>query len=101
MPKHTRASNEIRVPFHKSQSYHNSQTTRHLGRQESLDLVSQLYWWLSMITFVNKYVTDCHTCQRCKSARHLSSMLQPHKVLEGPWQTIKVDLIIRLPSIGR
>ena len=38
-------------------------------------------------------------CQRTKPAHHPRSMLQPHDVSEGPWQTIGVDLIIRLPPI--
>ena len=26
-------------------------------------------------------------------------MLQPHEVLEGPWQTVGIDLVTRLPSV--
>jgi hypothetical protein len=53
-----------------------------------------------MTTFVNKYVAGCDTCQRHKPARHPRSVLQPHEVPEGPWQTIGVDLITGLPKIG-
>jgi hypothetical protein len=53
-----------------------------------------------MTTFINKYVTGCDTCQRCKPARHPRSTLQPHDVLEGPWQTVGVNLITGLPLVG-
>jgi transposase InsO family protein len=54
-----------------------------------------------MTTFVNKYVTGCDTCQRCKPACHPRSTLQPHDVPEGPWQTVGVDLVTGLPQVGR
>jgi hypothetical protein len=53
-----------------------------------------------MTAFVNKYVAGCDTCQQNKPARHPRSILQPHDVPEGPWQTIGVDLITQLPHIG-
>jgi len=53
-----------------------------------------------MTTFVNKYIAGCNTCQCCKSAHHPRSTLQPHDVPDGPWQTIGVNLITRLPQVG-
>jgi len=78
---------------------HDSQTTGHPGRRGTLELVSRLYWWPGMTTFVNKYVTGCDTCQRYKPTRHPRAILQPHDVPEGPWQTIGVDLITGLPRV--
>ena len=46
-------------------------------------------------------MAGCDTCQRHKPARHPRSILQPHDVPEGPWQTIRVDLITGLPRIGK
>jgi transposase InsO family protein len=53
-----------------------------------------------MTAFVNKYVSGCDTCQRYKPARHPRSILQPHEVPDGPWQTIGVDLITGLPQVA-
>jgi hypothetical protein len=53
-----------------------------------------------MTNFVNKYVAGCDICQQYKSARHPRAVLQPHDVPEGPWQTVGVDLITGLPTIG-
>jgi transposase InsO family protein len=80
---------------------HDSQLTGHPGQHGTLELVSQLYWWPSMTTFVRKYVAGCDTCQRHKPARHPRALLQPHEVPEGPWQTVGVDLITGLPKVGK
>jgi transposase InsO family protein len=80
---------------------HDSPSAGHPGRRGTLELVSQLYWWPGLANFVNKYVTGCDTCQRCKSARHPRTILQPHEVPAGPWQTMGVDLITGLPRIGK
>jgi hypothetical protein len=53
-----------------------------------------------MTAFINKYVAGCDTCQRCKSACHPCSTLQPHDVPKGPWQTVGVNLITGLPLVG-
>jgi hypothetical protein len=80
---------------------HDSRSTGHPGQRETLEMLSRLYWWPGMTTFVNKYVAGCDSCQRHKPARHPRSILQPHDVPEGPWQTIGVDLITGLPQIGK
>ena len=68
----------------------------------TLEVVSQLYWWPGMTVFVNKYVASCDTCQRSKPVCHPQSVLQPHDVPKGPWQTVGVvNLITGLPQIGR
>jgi Integrase zinc binding domain len=54
---------------------HDSPSTGHPGRHGTNKLVSQLYWWPSMTSFINKYVAGCDTCQRCKPARHPCSTL--------------------------
>ena len=78
---------------------HDSVTTGHPGRRGTLELVSRLYWWPGITTFVNKYVAGCEHCQRYKPARHPRATLQPHEVPAGPWQTVGVDLITGLPLV--
>lgn len=70
------------------------------GRRGTQELVSRLYWWLGLTTFVKKYVSGCDTCQCYKPAQHPHATLQPHDVPQGPWQTIGVDLIMGLPPAG-
>jgi hypothetical protein len=79
---------------------HDSSSAGHPGWHSTLKLVSHLYWWPGMTTFINKYVAGCDTCQHCKPARHLRSMLQPHDVPKGPCQMVGIDLITGLPLVG-
>ena len=78
---------------------HESLPTGHPGRHRTLELVSCLYWWPGMTMFVNKFVTSCDTCQHCKPAWHPRSVLQPHEIPHGPWQTISIDLVTSLPLV--
>ena len=78
---------------------HDSSTAGHTGQRGTQELVSRLYWWPGLTTFINKYVAGCDTCQRYKSARHPRAILQPHDVPDGPWQTVGVDLITGLPKV--
>jgi hypothetical protein len=79
---------------------HDAPSAGHPGRHGTLELVSRLYWWPGMTRFINQYVSGCDACQRYKSARHPRSILQPHDVPEGPWQTMGVDLITGLPPVA-
>lgn len=80
---------------------HDSNSAGHPGQCRTLELVSRLYWWPGMATFVKKFVSGCDTCQQTKPAQHPCSTLQPHDVPEGPWQTIGIDLITSLSHIGQ
>ena len=79
---------------------HDSPSTGHPGRRGTQELVSRLYWWPGLATFVNKYVAGCDACQRYKPAKHPRAILQPHEVPNGPWQTVGVDLITGLPTVN-
>ena len=72
---------------------HDSITTGHPGKNGTIELVSHFYWWPRMASFVTKYVDGCNKCQRYCKDRHPTAQLVPHKVPEGPWQLIGVDLI--------
>jgi hypothetical protein len=51
-----------------------------------------------MQTFVNTYVAGCHTCTRNKPTHHAKyGKPNPLPVPEGPWQSISMDGIVKLP----
>jgi hypothetical protein len=78
-------------------SCHDSSAAGHPGKHGTLELVSRLYWWPQMASFVDKYVLGCEKCQRYKPAQHPKAVLQPQEVPAGPWQHVGVDLITQLP----
>ena len=46
--------------------FHNSPTAGHPGRDNTLALVAQHYWWPGMTTWVERYVAGCALCQQNK-----------------------------------
>ena len=54
-----------------------------------------------MRAFVNTYVIGCDACQRNKTPRHLPvGLLQPLPIPSGPWRSISIDAIVKLPDSG-
>jgi hypothetical protein len=78
-------------------SCHDSSAAGHPSKHSTLELVSRLYWWPQMASFVDKYVLGCEKCQRYKPAQHSKAVLQPQEVPAGPWQHVGIDLITQLP----
>ena len=66
-------------------AFHDSQTAGHLGRDKTLILIRQWFYWPKMAPFMTQYVKSCDLCGRTKSARHLPyGELQPLPAPERP-----------------
>lgn len=76
---------------------HDSVITEHLGRNLTLELVEQHYWWPLMRAFVDKYVRGCEQYQRFKPISYPKLATLSIAIPEGPWQIIGTDLITGLP----
>ena len=80
------------------QQVHNAPTAGHLGQKKTYDLLSRHYYFPSMRKFIDTYVNGCHTCARNKTPRHKPfGPLQPLPIPSGPWQSISMDAIVKLP----
>ena len=83
--------------------FHNSPTTRHLGGDNTLALISQHYWWPGMNTWIEWYVAGCAHCQQNKI--HTTKRKTPLYCILGdpsmcPFNVIALDLITQLPKAG-
>ena len=47
--------------------HHDLPSAGHPGRMKTYELVSENYWWLSMLIFIKKYVASCDIYQRMKN----------------------------------
>src|ERR1700733_13419893 len=64
----------------------------------SPERLSRNYWFPSMSSFVEKYVSTCDTCSRGKPSRHLKHReLMPLPVPPGPWKGITCNFVTDLP----
>ena len=57
---------------------HDSITTGHPGKNDTIELVSHYYWWLRMAGFIMKYVEGCDKCQCYHKDRHSTAPIIPH-----------------------
>ena len=81
--------------------FHNSPTVGHPGRDNTLTLVSQHYWWPGMTTWIERYVAGCVLCQQNKI--HTTKKKMPLYHIPGdptmrPFNVIALDLITQLPE---
>src|ERR1700751_1546323 len=81
--------------------YHDGPTTGHPGQAKTYLDLRRNYWWPGMHEFVKNYVRGCAVCQEKKIiTRHNQPQLYPIPPEEDakPFQTIAMDLIIKLPE---
>ena len=81
--------------------FHNSPTAGHPGRDNTLALVKQHYWWPGMTTWVEQYIAGCALCQQNKI--HTTKKKTPLYHIPGdplmhPFNIIALDLITQLPK---
>ena len=84
--------------------FHNSPTAGHPGRDNTLALVSQHYWWPGMTTWVERYVAGCALCQQnkiCTTKKKTPLYHIPGDPLMYPFNVVALDLITQLPKANR
>ena len=81
--------------------FHNSPTAGHPGRDNTLALVSQHYWWPGMTTWVEQYVAGCALCQQnkiCTTKKKTPLYHIPGDPSMCPFNVVALDLITQLPK---
>ncbi|CCO33426.1 Retrotransposable element Tf2 155 kDa protein type 3 [Rhizoctonia solani AG-1 IB] len=82
------------------QIFHNSPLAGHPGQQQTLELLSQSYYWPGIRADVYIHVDSCKTCQRIKLPKAKLILSQPLEIPTRPWQHISYDFITDLPKDG-
>lgn len=68
-----------------------------MGR--TLSLLGQHFWWPTMATDTQDFVTACTVCARGKSShRPLAGFLRPLPIPSRPWSHIALDFVSGLPD---
>jgi reverse transcriptase-like protein/integrase-like protein len=71
---------------------HRQISTAHPGRQKTKKLLRSRYYWPTWNYDVDRYLDNCLTCKRMKTARDRTpGLLQPLPVPARPWQHISMD----------
>ena len=77
--------------------HYKTPAAEHSERAKTLELLARTYFWPKMRKEIDRFVRNCHICQRSRTPRYASfSILKPLSVLEGAWKDIFMDFVVGL-----
>ena len=77
---------------------HDSVAGGHPGRTKCYKLVSRVYWWPNIYSYVKRFVRNCYICSRSKPSRERAQgWLRPLPVPQRRWREVSMDYIGLLP----
>jgi hypothetical protein len=76
---------------------HQGALAGHFGRDKTLKLIKERFFWPKMATDVNRIVDRCHTCHIAKTHHSNVGLYTPLPVPEGPWEDVSLDFVVGLP----
>ena len=83
--------------LHIMDNHHSSPVAGHLGRSKTLELISQEFYWPKMHKDIDRFVRNCHTCQRSRTSRHAPfEITQPLAIPKRAWEDISMDYVVEL-----
>ena len=72
---------------------HDQPSVAHPGRNKTVQLVSERYYWRGLHASVERYVRNCHACQKSQVPKDKTpGLLRPLQVPNRPWQHGTMDL---------
>ena len=69
----------------------------HIGRDKTLQLVAEQFYWSSMWREVDKLVKSCQMCQVPQGSATKVGLYLPFSISEQPWTDVSMDFVLGLP----
>jgi transposase InsO family protein len=77
---------------------HCSLVAGHFGVDRTYESIRKDFNWKNLKKDVKEFIAACSVCQKTKSSRQQQfGLLMPLPVAKGPWQSISLDYIVKLP----
>ncbi|VVA35112.1 PREDICTED: Transposon [Prunus dulcis] len=73
----------------------------HIGRDKTIQLVMNSYFWPSIRHEVAKFVESCRVCQLSKGVATNARLYMPLMVPNQPWEHLSMDFVLGLPRMQR
>lgn len=67
----------------------------HFGRDNTLAVVKDHFFWLYLKKDVEKFCSKCITCLKTKSKSHSYILYTPLPIHKSPWEDISMDFYFR------
>ncbi|GKA13326.1 RNA-directed DNA polymerase, partial [Tanacetum coccineum] len=73
----------------------------HFGRDKTLALLREQFYWPNMERDVNRLLERCRTCHIAKTHSSIVGLYTPLSVPVAPWEDVNLDFILGLPRTQR
>ncbi|MFS7973284.1 putative nucleotidyltransferase, Ribonuclease H [Helianthus anomalus] len=73
----------------------------HFGRDKTLKLVQERFFWPRMGADVNRIIDRCGVCHMAKAQHSNAGLYTPLPVPEEPWEDVSLDFVVGLPRNQR
>lgn len=73
----------------------------HVGRDRTLQLVTESYFWPSLRRDVERFVERCHICHQAKGKTSNAGLYLPLPIPTQPWTDLSMDFVLGLPRTQR
>lgn len=75
--------------------------TGHFGRDKTLALVRDQFYWPGMEKDINRIIARCRVCHVAKTHGSNVGLYTPLPVPTSPWEDVSLDFILGLPRTQR
>src|SRR2546430_5026138 len=75
---------------------HNSNLGGHFGRDKTLSIIRENFYWPKMERDVMRHIARCRTCHIAKSHGSNTGLYTPLPTPKAPWQDISLDFVVGL-----
>ena len=73
----------------------------HFGRDKTIALVEDKFYWPSLKRDVARIVAQCRTCQLVKAKKQNTGLYTPLLVPHEPWKDVSMNFVLGLPRTTR